>query len=271
LGIVSTPPEPNEIEVSIFGPGYGECCLIHFGGGWIVIDSCIDVESDRPAALRYLEAIGVNYAQLVKLIVASHWHDDHIRGLAALVKACEQATFCASSALNTKEFLSVLTAYDQNKGIHAGSGTTEIIATLRVLQGREPASHPLRALASTRLLQLDGAVTGHGHPVEVWALSPSSAQFDQFLREIGTPHTHNWHSTGASQSDFSKPFGYCHLGLHWKRRIAFWSRPRGDGRPEFRLVGNCGEPDQACGKRALLQDSSSRLTNGSSSSYLVDG
>lgn len=186
MGIIGTSPEPNEIEVSVFGPGYGECCLIHFGGGWMIIDSCIDVESGRPAVLRYLEAIGVNPAQAVKLIVASHWHDDHIRGLSAIVKACEQARFCASSALNTKEFVCVLAAYEQNKGIQAGSGAREIIATLRVLQEREPASHPLRALASTRLLQVDGGATGHGHPVEVWSLCPSSAQFDQFLIEIGT-------------------------------------------------------------------------------------
>ena len=128
----------------------------------------------------------MNPAQAVKLIVASHWHDDHIRGLSAVVKACGQARFCASSALNRREFLSVLLAYNQNKGIQAGSGTSEIIATLRVLQGREPASHPLRALASTQLLQQDGAATGHGRAVEVWSLSPSSAQFDEFLREIGT-------------------------------------------------------------------------------------
>jgi len=34
-------PEKDEIEVSIFGPGYGECIVIHIGNNeWVVID-CI--------------------------------------------------------------------------------------------------------------------------------------------------------------------------------------------------------------------------------------
>jgi hypothetical protein len=39
-------PADDQIEVSLFGPGYGECCLIHIGNGkWIV------VEPIRPKAM----------------------------------------------------------------------------------------------------------------------------------------------------------------------------------------------------------------------------
>jgi len=32
---------PDELEVSVFGPGYGESLAIHLGlGSWIIIDSC---------------------------------------------------------------------------------------------------------------------------------------------------------------------------------------------------------------------------------------
>jgi glyoxylase-like metal-dependent hydrolase (beta-lactamase superfamily II) len=112
LGIDFSGPPEDELEINIFGPGYGECCLIHFGGGgWIVIDSCVNTDDDRPAALTYLDRIGVNSAEHVRLIIVSHWHDDHIRGLSSLLKACTAARFCASSALNSAEFVAVLTAY----------------------------------------------------------------------------------------------------------------------------------------------------------------
>ena len=73
---------------------------MHVGhGSWILIDSCIDGQTKRPAALSYLQDIGVNPAQDVKMIVASHWHDDHIRGLASVVEACPQARFVLSDAI----------------------------------------------------------------------------------------------------------------------------------------------------------------------------
>jgi glyoxylase-like metal-dependent hydrolase (beta-lactamase superfamily II) len=75
------PPTADQIEINIFGPGYGECCLFHFGGGkWIIIDSCVDDEIGQPAALAYLDNIGINPAEGVELVIASHWHDDHVKG-----------------------------------------------------------------------------------------------------------------------------------------------------------------------------------------------
>ena len=180
-------PNEDEVEVNIFGPGYGECCLVHVGGGqWIAIDSCVDTESGRPAALAYLERVGVNPAESVKLVVASHWHDDHIRGLSSLLRTCVAAKFCASAALNKKEFLAVLAAYDQIRTIRSGSGAREIIATLAILKERNNVSHPIRATASKLLFRWDAAVTGHGQPAEVWSLSPSDGQYEKFLLEIGS-------------------------------------------------------------------------------------
>lgn len=185
MGIIASCPAADELEVNVFGPGYGECCLVHVGGGsWIIIDSCIDAETDRPSALVYLEAIGVNPADSLKLIVASHWHDDHIRGMPSILNLCKSARFSSSAALNRVEFVQVLTAYDQNRAIQCGSGTGEIVSTLRIL--RERNSHPVRASASARLLQLGATETGHGRRVEVWSLSPSNAQFEEFIKEIGT-------------------------------------------------------------------------------------
>ncbi|WP_373507633.1 hypothetical protein [Thiocapsa sp.] len=49
------PPSPDEIEVSILGPGFGECVLIHPGAGrWLIIDSCIDATTKRPVLMSAL-------------------------------------------------------------------------------------------------------------------------------------------------------------------------------------------------------------------------
>src|SRR5262245_58961005 len=56
-----TPPASDEVEISLFGPGIGECSVVHLGGGqWMVVDSCIDRSTRRPVALEYLAEIGVD-------------------------------------------------------------------------------------------------------------------------------------------------------------------------------------------------------------------
>jgi hypothetical protein len=180
-------PTADQIEINIFGPGYGECCLIHFGGGkWIIIDSCVDDETGQPAALAYLDKIGIDPAESVELVVASHWHDDHVKGLSEVVRRCGAARFCSSAALNQREFVTVLSAYDQNRAIAAGPGSQEMMAVLRLLETRSGlGSSPIAALSNKSLLLVDESKTGHGFPVAVWSLSPSDAQFSEFLREIG--------------------------------------------------------------------------------------
>ena len=96
-------PASNEIELSIFGPGYGEAIAVHLGEGkWLLIDSCLDPESKTPATAVYLDQLGVK-PENVKAIVASHWHDDHVRGISHLAKKYPDAEFFMSAALNNKE------------------------------------------------------------------------------------------------------------------------------------------------------------------------
>jgi len=51
-------PAPDQIEVRLFGPGYGECAAVHLGENqWIIIDSCIDIKTWNPPVLDYFKAI----------------------------------------------------------------------------------------------------------------------------------------------------------------------------------------------------------------------
>lgn len=178
-------PASDQIEINIFGPGFGECCLIHVGEGeWVIIDSCVEQGTNQPTSLKYLDAIGVDTSS-VRLIIASHWHDDHIRGLAETLKRCESARFCTSSALSNEEFIATVTAFDEYANVIGGSGATEICRVLELLQARAGGQAPTRALANRLLLQRDANTSTHGRPVAIWSLSPSDAQFQAFLREIG--------------------------------------------------------------------------------------
>ena len=170
-----TPPGGREFELTLLGPGYGESIVLHVGDGvWILVDSCLDTDG-TPRALRYLESIGLDPARAVALIVATHWHDDHIRGMARLVEACDRAAFCCAATLRQKEFLASVHALESRHLSVNGSGVREIYRVLTRLAER--ASKPKFALANRRIFGRGGC--------EVWSLSPSDAAFQGFLASIG--------------------------------------------------------------------------------------
>ena len=167
-----SPPDKGEFEFTLLGPGYGESILLHVGEGvWIIVDSCVG-EDGTPRALQYLETIGVDPAEAVSLIVATHWHDDHIRGIANLVDVCNRATFCCGSVLCEEEFLTFADALERRHPSYTSSGLREIHSVISRL-GKTKLQV---ALADRRLF-------GQGN-CEVWALSPSDQTFQAFLRSI---------------------------------------------------------------------------------------
>ncbi len=111
MDIDDTPPSPDEIELTVFGPGYGEAVILHLGNNnWMLVDSCIYPATKQPVSLYYLNRIGVSPSS-VCTIVASHWHDDHVQGLSVLVQEFSDAEFFISGVFNKKEMLSFLSAY----------------------------------------------------------------------------------------------------------------------------------------------------------------
>lgn len=134
---METAPRQNEIEISVLGPGYGECILIHIGSNhWFVIDSCIKSGETNPAALDYFDLINVDPSNAVKLVIATHWHDDHIRGLGQIFQACTNATFICSEALKCDEFLNLIRIYGADSSIET-SGSDEFQTIIEELKKRE--------------------------------------------------------------------------------------------------------------------------------------
>ncbi len=181
-------PVGAEVEVNLFGPGHGECALVHLGGGsWIIIDSCLDSDTSQPAALKYLGEIGEDPASCVKAILVSHWHDDHIGGLATIVEQCPQALVVVGLAQTKKEFLAYLTAHDQRSPGNLSSGAQEYLRVLNILRTRPNMAHQRRiATSQKRVFRLDKKDSGHGFDCEIVTLSPSDGQVDKFLHELAT-------------------------------------------------------------------------------------
>ena len=185
--MIDAPPASPQLEISVFGPGIGECVVIHIGDGdWLVIDSCVDRQSRRPVALDYLRSLGVDVASKVKLVVATHWHDDHIRGLAEILRRAEIAKFVNSAAYSFRELVRVVEL--GSRTAPQSSATTEFNGILRVLEQRRQrgerrdAVGPVPALANKKLLALTGA--DRSVAAEIFALSPADGVFNLAQAEL---------------------------------------------------------------------------------------
>ena len=169
-------PGPEEIEIALLGPGYGESILVHMGGGeWMIVDSCTGRDGE-PAALDYLNRINAKPHTAVKVIVATHWHDDHTRGMARLVQKCTSARFCCAGALRDKDLLEVVEGLGAKTGFRIGNGIGEIRAIFSQLGERRV--QPIWATASRCLFRRSNCV--------VWSLSPTDDVFERFLRSVGS-------------------------------------------------------------------------------------
>lgn len=173
-----TAPQSDEVEVALFGPGFGEAIAVHLqNGDWILVDSCITPAGD-PAALHYLKGIGVNPATQVKAIIATHWHNDHVKGLSRVVAECPAAKFVCSSALWSENFLAFVdqlgSEYDKR------AVTAEFDGVIKLIARRDNAKS-VRWAAPDRLILCDrGAV-----PYEVCTLSPSDAASSAAFAAVG--------------------------------------------------------------------------------------
>lgn len=162
--------------MSLFGPGIGECVVVHLGDGdWMVVDSCLNDQRSVPVALEYLRSLGVDVASRVRLLVLTHWHDDHIQGAGALFRAAVSARFACSAALRNDEFRQILALSKRIPLVARDSSTSEIESIFTELHSRKERGY--RSLAAPDHWAQDGqtliASTGIGS-ASVVALSPSS-------------------------------------------------------------------------------------------------
>lgn len=159
------------IEISVFGSGYGECIVIGVNPShWIIVDSFLD-ENKHPIAMSYLEKKGVTQDS-VKLIIASHWHEDHVKGFAQLAQHYSSAKICISGALLEKDYLAYHYAACDEKISGLNRTSIELVNLLELIK-QEPRKS-LRLLPCWQNTEIT-----NDNNVYIKALSPlSSVQID---------------------------------------------------------------------------------------------
>jgi beta-lactamase superfamily II metal-dependent hydrolase len=177
------PPSPHQLEVSVFGRGYGESILCHLGDGrWIVVDSLRDRDG-RVASLRYLSELGIDPASAIKLILVTHWHDDHVQGVSEVYELVPDTLVAMPIAMRSDELTAFKAAARQSGSEALGSGVLELdqMATIRE-QGNRKKFRP--AISNRTLLGYRLEESSHRHPISVQALSPSDGDVEKFLKEV---------------------------------------------------------------------------------------
>jgi glyoxylase-like metal-dependent hydrolase (beta-lactamase superfamily II) len=120
-------PSNNLAEITLLGTGggYGESSVVHLGNqNWVIVDSCINPITKESLPLVYLKEIGVDVERNVKLIVCTHWHDDHIRGLSKLLEECKNAKFSFARATDKEKFLKFISLDHEKLNREANNSST---------------------------------------------------------------------------------------------------------------------------------------------------
>ena len=175
-------PDPTEVEISLFGPGYGESAVLHVGNGsWVIVDSCTHPDLSLPTPLHYLAEMGVDPSTAVKAVIATHWHDDHISGISSILDACVSATFVCSNAFLTEEFMTVLEVY-AHSDVFGQTGVDELRKSFDIVEGS--GRHVRLASAGRIVWRQSGNWATDGFPCEIQALAPSDTAITTATKAI---------------------------------------------------------------------------------------
>jgi len=176
---------PTQIETTLIGTGggYGESIVVNIGNNeWIIVDSCINPITYTPLPLEYLKSLDVNIKTDVKLIICTHWHDDHIRGISKVLEECESAKFSLSKTTDRTKFLQFVGKdYSKIKSEATVASTKEIKTCFDIVENR---GVQVVGAIQDRLLYSNKKLNGIDSLVI--SLSPSDYVINEFDREIST-------------------------------------------------------------------------------------
>jgi beta-lactamase superfamily II metal-dependent hydrolase len=178
------PPDRETLEVTVIGPGYGEAVLVHIGDGkWIAIDSCSNTKDRTSLSRRYLQSIGAKLTDIIA-VICTHWDDDHIRGFFDLADHAINAKLVIASAFVKKDFLAYANLFGRPLTQKTRSKLSEIVSTIELFASRNGGVS--YALGDRRIFDRQASQHSHKQACELWTLSPSDAEHNNFLSWISS-------------------------------------------------------------------------------------
>jgi len=175
------PLKKTDIELTFFGPGYGESIVVHIPSlGWAAIDSC---EFGRfgqrfVPPLQYLIS---QKAQRLAFLVLSHPHQDHYKGMEQIIDHYlgKIDRICRYQGDGVRELAGYLT----NRGIKGTPGAKSFALVLKAIKKAVKNGAEFRHLsAMTQIVPSNiASINGNNFEVEVLSLSPSAEDEESYV------------------------------------------------------------------------------------------
>jgi len=115
----------------------------------------------------------------VSHVFATHWHDDHVRGLSRLVEECANAQFCCADVLTNPDFAKFVACLGTGSVATEGAKISEFRNIFRILSvgGRSLKwTGPGRRIANIQVPPVFGC--------SIYSLSPSDVEKTRFLENL---------------------------------------------------------------------------------------
>jgi beta-lactamase superfamily II metal-dependent hydrolase len=109
----------------------------------------------------------------VRLIVATHWHADHVKGMADLVRACSKAQFVCSGAIRSDEFKQIVARFSSEEVGAPRPPLSEVKRCFEAIASRKGTTAYKPADFANAHQILDKFIV-NSRRIEVMALSPSA-------------------------------------------------------------------------------------------------
>ncbi len=181
------PPQKDELEVTLFGKGVGESILIHFGDSrYAIIDSFRNPGSKKPIALEYLELINVPINN-IELVVATHWHKDHIEGLYDILKQLKNNTKFVTYNIIQEELFNTFI----NSGISSDLLTNKFSTSLEfsnILNMIDQKKVDIVFASNNKVIhKVLASSMSHKKDVTFYSLSPQDKEIYDYIKSLNLP------------------------------------------------------------------------------------
>lgn len=168
-------PSPEEIEISVFGPGYGESIVIHVPGeGWGIIDCCTTMIDGKKVVLplQYLKELYSDDIPDLSFIMLTHPHKDHYAGFSELI--AEFSGKIKRACLYAGDSLREYTAYLSRLSV-AEKNIPHFAKVYSAFHGLFKSGTQVRSLEElTTVFDTDTTIGSKNVPIKLIALSPSA-------------------------------------------------------------------------------------------------